>query len=156
MCSLGIEPTTFALLTQCSNHWATVTHRHHINMFSCETCWHNTTRQSTCCLSVTRFPLDSTVQEGMHICRLYILILVAKIIIRKKSKQKYIYILLFILSYILSYIYIYVCVCVCVCVCVRAFLTILNRYLKCYRAFKLYTIAAGPIMLLAESRPNRK
>ncbi len=22
MCSLGIEPTTFALLTQCSNHWA--------------------------------------------------------------------------------------------------------------------------------------
>ncbi len=22
-CSLGIEPTTFALLTQCSNHWAT-------------------------------------------------------------------------------------------------------------------------------------
>ncbi len=23
MCSLGIEPTTFALLTQCSNHWAT-------------------------------------------------------------------------------------------------------------------------------------
>ncbi len=26
MCSLGIEPTTFALLTQCSNHWATGTH----------------------------------------------------------------------------------------------------------------------------------
>ncbi len=25
MCSLGIEPTTFALLTQCSNHWATST-----------------------------------------------------------------------------------------------------------------------------------
>ncbi len=25
MCSLGIEPTTFALLTQCSNHWATGT-----------------------------------------------------------------------------------------------------------------------------------
>ncbi len=24
--SLGIEPTTFALLTQCSNHWATGTH----------------------------------------------------------------------------------------------------------------------------------
>ncbi len=23
MCSLGIEPKTFALLTQCSNHWAT-------------------------------------------------------------------------------------------------------------------------------------
>ncbi len=23
--SLGIEPTTFALLTQCSNHWATGT-----------------------------------------------------------------------------------------------------------------------------------
>ncbi len=23
VCSLGIEPTTFALLTQCSNHWAT-------------------------------------------------------------------------------------------------------------------------------------
>ncbi len=26
VCSLGIEPTTFALLTQCSNHWATGTH----------------------------------------------------------------------------------------------------------------------------------
>ncbi len=26
MCSLGIEPTTFALLTQCSNHWATGTY----------------------------------------------------------------------------------------------------------------------------------
>ncbi len=26
MCSLGIEPTTFALLTQCSNHWATGIH----------------------------------------------------------------------------------------------------------------------------------
>ncbi len=26
MCSLGIEPITFALLTQCSNHWATGTH----------------------------------------------------------------------------------------------------------------------------------
>ncbi len=26
MCSLGIKPTTFALLTQCSNHWATGTH----------------------------------------------------------------------------------------------------------------------------------
>ncbi len=26
MCSLGIEPTTFALLKQCSNHWATGTH----------------------------------------------------------------------------------------------------------------------------------
>ncbi len=25
MYSLGIEPTTFALLTQCSNHWATGT-----------------------------------------------------------------------------------------------------------------------------------
>ncbi len=25
MCSLGIEPTTFALLTQCSNPWATGT-----------------------------------------------------------------------------------------------------------------------------------
>ncbi len=25
MCSLGIEPTTFALLAQCSNHWATGT-----------------------------------------------------------------------------------------------------------------------------------
>ncbi len=25
VCSLGIEPTTFALLTQCSNHWATET-----------------------------------------------------------------------------------------------------------------------------------
>ncbi len=25
VCSLGIEPTTFALLTQCSNHWATGT-----------------------------------------------------------------------------------------------------------------------------------
>ncbi len=25
LCSLGIEPTTFALLTQCSNHWATGT-----------------------------------------------------------------------------------------------------------------------------------
>ncbi len=25
MCSLGIEPTTFALLTQCSNHWTTGT-----------------------------------------------------------------------------------------------------------------------------------
>ncbi len=25
MCSMGIEPTTFALLTQCSNHWATGT-----------------------------------------------------------------------------------------------------------------------------------
>ncbi len=25
MCFLGIEPTTFALLTQCSNHWATGT-----------------------------------------------------------------------------------------------------------------------------------
>ncbi len=25
VCSLGIEPTTFALLTQCSNHWATRT-----------------------------------------------------------------------------------------------------------------------------------
>ncbi len=24
VCSLGIKPTTFALLTQCSNHWATV------------------------------------------------------------------------------------------------------------------------------------
>ncbi len=27
VCSLGIEPTTFALLTQCSNHWATGTLR---------------------------------------------------------------------------------------------------------------------------------
>ncbi len=26
VCSLGIKPTTFALLTQCSNHWATGTH----------------------------------------------------------------------------------------------------------------------------------
>ncbi len=26
MCFLGIEPTIFALLTQCSNHWATGTH----------------------------------------------------------------------------------------------------------------------------------
>ncbi len=26
VCSLEIEPTTFALLTQCSNHWATGTH----------------------------------------------------------------------------------------------------------------------------------
>ncbi len=26
MCSLGIEPTTFALLAQCSNHWATQEH----------------------------------------------------------------------------------------------------------------------------------
>ncbi len=25
VCTLGIEPTTFALLTQCSNHWATGT-----------------------------------------------------------------------------------------------------------------------------------
>ncbi len=25
VCSLGIEPATFALLTQCSNHWATGT-----------------------------------------------------------------------------------------------------------------------------------
>ncbi len=25
VCSLGIEPTTFALLTQCSSHWATGT-----------------------------------------------------------------------------------------------------------------------------------
>ncbi len=24
VCSLGIEPTTFELLTQCSNHWASV------------------------------------------------------------------------------------------------------------------------------------
>ncbi len=24
VCSLGIEPTTFVLLTQCSNHWASV------------------------------------------------------------------------------------------------------------------------------------
>ncbi len=39
MCSLGIEPTTFALLTQCSNHWATgtlnyiaVTYRHIVQM----------------------------------------------------------------------------------------------------------------------------
>ncbi len=29
MCSLGIEPTTFALLTQCSNHWATGTLEEH-------------------------------------------------------------------------------------------------------------------------------
>ncbi len=28
VCSLGIEPTTFALLTQCSNHWTTGTHNH--------------------------------------------------------------------------------------------------------------------------------
>ncbi len=28
MCSLGIEPTTFALLMQCSNHWATETQEH--------------------------------------------------------------------------------------------------------------------------------
>ncbi len=26
VCSLGIEPTTFTMLTQCSNHWATGTH----------------------------------------------------------------------------------------------------------------------------------
>ncbi len=31
MCSLGIEPTTFALLTQCSNHWATGTVRYFLN-----------------------------------------------------------------------------------------------------------------------------
>ncbi len=30
VCSLGIEPTTFALLTQCSNHWATGTHINYI------------------------------------------------------------------------------------------------------------------------------
>ncbi len=34
MCSLGIEPTTFVLLVQCSNHWATGTltgsYKHHI------------------------------------------------------------------------------------------------------------------------------
>ncbi len=29
VCSLGIEPTTFALLTPCSNHWATEEHRNH-------------------------------------------------------------------------------------------------------------------------------
>ncbi len=29
VCSLGIEPTTFALLTQCSNHWATGTPEEH-------------------------------------------------------------------------------------------------------------------------------
>ncbi len=28
MCSLGIEPTTFALPAQCSNHWATGTREH--------------------------------------------------------------------------------------------------------------------------------
>ncbi len=33
VCSLGIEPTTFALLTQCSNHWATGTHVAHLNNF---------------------------------------------------------------------------------------------------------------------------
>ncbi len=32
MCSLGIEPTTFALLTQCSNHWATGTVQHRNSM----------------------------------------------------------------------------------------------------------------------------
>ncbi len=38
MCSLGIEPTTFALLTQCSNHWATGTHVPQEHMFSLATC----------------------------------------------------------------------------------------------------------------------
>ncbi len=33
MCSLGIEPTTFALLMQCSNHWATGTRLLTINFF---------------------------------------------------------------------------------------------------------------------------
>ncbi len=36
MCSLGIEPTTFALLTQCSNHWATGTLSICIYMLSCQ------------------------------------------------------------------------------------------------------------------------
>ncbi len=33
MCSLGIEPTTFALLTQCSNHWATGTPVMHLFIY---------------------------------------------------------------------------------------------------------------------------
>ncbi len=32
VCSLGIEPTTFALLTQCSNHWATGTLWYHMEI----------------------------------------------------------------------------------------------------------------------------
>ncbi len=35
VCSLGIEPTTFALLTQCSNHWATGTLRWNIPPQQC-------------------------------------------------------------------------------------------------------------------------
>ncbi len=33
MCSLGIEPTTFAQLTQCSNHWATGTLQSNCNLY---------------------------------------------------------------------------------------------------------------------------
>ncbi len=32
VCSLGIEPTTFALLTQCSNHWATGTQEQYFSL----------------------------------------------------------------------------------------------------------------------------
>ncbi len=43
VCSLGIEPTTFALLTQCSNHWATGTHTPHTHPHRphthTHTCW---------------------------------------------------------------------------------------------------------------------
>ncbi len=35
LCSLGIEPTIFALLTQCSNHWATGTLYIYIYIYMC-------------------------------------------------------------------------------------------------------------------------
>ncbi len=38
MCSLGVEPTTFALLTQCSNHWATGTCRNILYIYTVYVC----------------------------------------------------------------------------------------------------------------------
>ncbi len=47
MCSLGIEPTTFALLTQCSNHWATGTHIHTHTYTHTHKHWHTHTHTHT-------------------------------------------------------------------------------------------------------------
>ncbi len=75
MCSLGIEPTTFALLTQCSNHWATGTQFKTKSLFSDSSPLHHpycisvplSWQEYPCCLCWARKLLDF-IQKYINLC----------------------------------------------------------------------------------------
>ncbi len=56
MCSLGIEPTTFALLTQCSNHWATGTLYTHLTLLQSYICSFKTVINTHCNMTLAASP----------------------------------------------------------------------------------------------------